>query len=85
MPEPSAPASAARPAPPPEHLPAAALTRQRLGALFAAGLMLLNFPLLGLWERPVTVLGLPLFPLALFTLWAVLIVLLAWLLESAAD
>jgi hypothetical protein len=63
----------------------APLTQQRLAALFAAGVLLLNFPLLALWDQPVTVLGLPLFPLALFGIWALLIVALAWLLETEPD
>jgi hypothetical protein len=61
------------------------LTIQRLAALFAAGLLLLNFPLLAMWDRAVTVGGLPLFPLALFALWALLIAVLAWLMEAGAD
>jgi hypothetical protein len=61
------------------------LSRQRLVALFAAGALLLNFPLLALWDRGATVAGLPLFPLALFALWAALIGALAWLMESSAD
>ncbi len=63
----------------------ASLIGQRLAALFAAGLLLLNFPLLALWDQPITVVGLPLFPLALFVVWAVLIALLAWLLERQPD
>jgi hypothetical protein len=62
-----------------------ALLRQRLLGLFAAALLLFNFPLLALWDRPVLVLGLPLFPLALFILWALLIVVLAWLMETSPD
>jgi hypothetical protein len=58
------------------------LTRQRLVALFAAGLLLLNFPLLALWDHPHTVFGLPLFPAALFGIWLLLVVVLAWLLEA---
>lgn len=54
---------------------------QRLVALFAAALLLLNVPLLALWDPRATVLGLPLFPAALFLLWALLIALLAWLME----
>ncbi|MFG1480141.1 hypothetical protein V5F53_16005 [Xanthobacter sp. V4C-4] len=46
-------------------------------ALFAAGLALFNFPLLAVWNVPATVLGLPLLPVALFTVWALLIALLA--------
>jgi hypothetical protein len=57
------------------------LTAQRLVALFVAGALLFNFPLLALWDRDITVLGLPLFPAALFMLWAVLIGLLAWIVE----
>ena len=61
------------------------LVRQRLIALFVAGWGLLNFPLLALWDVDATVLGLPLFPAALFMLWAGLIAGLAWLLETATD
>ncbi len=62
-----------------------ALGRQRLVALFVAGWGLLNFPLLALWDRDATVLGLPLFPAALFLLWASLIAALAVLMERSAD
>lgn len=61
------------------------LDRQRALALFAAALLLFNFPLLALWSYPLRVLGLPLFPLALFGLWALVIALLAWLSERSAD
>ena len=57
------------------------LRSQRLLALFCAGLALFNFPLLALWDRDVTVLGVPLFPAALFMVWAVLIALLALIVE----
>ena len=61
------------------------LRSQRLLALFCAGLGLFNFPLLALWDRDLTVLGLPLFPAALFALWALLIVALALVLEGRDD
>ena len=57
------------------------LRTQRLLALFFAGLALFNFPLLALWARDLLVLGVPLFPAALFALWALLIALLALILE----
>jgi len=52
-----------------------------LVALFAGGWVLLNFPLLGLWDRDATVWGVPAFPAALFLLWLALIVALAWLVD----
>ena len=61
------------------------LGKQRLVAVFTAGSLLLNFPLLALWDRDATVLGLPLFPAALFVLWGGLIALLGWLTESMPD
>ena len=61
------------------------LTAQRLLALFALGWLLLNFPLLSLWDRGSSVAGLPLLPTALFIGWAVLIGLLAWVVEHADD
>jgi hypothetical protein len=54
-------------------------------ALFAAGLLALNFPLLALWDREVAIGGLPLFPAALVLIWAGLIVALALLVESTGD
>jgi hypothetical protein len=60
-------------------------TAQRLLALFALGWLLLNFPLLGLWDRDAVVAGIPLLPAALFAGWAVLIGVLAWVTESDPD
>ena len=59
------------------------LTAQRLLALFALGWLLLNFPLLGLWDRDISVFGLPLLPAALFVGWGVVIGLLAWVTERS--
>jgi len=64
----------------PEHL----LT-QRLLALFAAGWLLWDFPLLRLWMSDATVFGLPLLPVALFAAWALLIALLARLMEGRPE
>jgi hypothetical protein len=61
------------------------LTAQRLLAVFALGWLLLNFPLLSVWDRSVIVWGIPLLPAALFVGWAVLIVLLAWITERSQD
>jgi hypothetical protein len=58
------------------------LRNQRLIALFAAGWLALNFPLLTLWDRGVSVAGLPLLPTAVFWGWAVLIGVAAWITEA---
>ena len=50
--------------------------RRRCLALFAAGVLLFNFPLLKLWLSDATVFGLPLLPVALFGAWALLIAVL---------
>ncbi len=61
------------------------LTAQRLLALFTLGWLLLSFPLLGLWDRDVSVFGVPLLPAALFIGWALSIGLLAWVTERSQD
>lgn len=61
------------------------LGRQRLLALFAAGTLLFNFPLLALWDRDATLFGLPLFPAALFLLWAGLIAAIGLITERLDD
>ncbi len=62
----------------------ASLLQQRLIGLFALALLLFNFPLLALWDRELTIFGLPLFPVALFVVWGLLIVMLAYLMERTA-
>ena len=57
------------------------LGTQRLLALFVAGWLLFSFPLLGLWDRDATLLGIPLFTAALFILWGLLIATIAWWME----
>ena len=45
--------------------------------LAAVAMLLFNFPLVLIWDRDVTVAGLPLLPVALFVVWALLIIVLA--------
>ena len=61
------------------------LDAQRLLALFFMGGLFFNFPLLGLWDHDATWFGVPLFPLALFSIWLLLIVLMAWLMERSGQ
>jgi hypothetical protein len=63
----------------------AGLRSQRLVGLFALGWLLLNVPLLALWDRPVMLWGLPLMPLALFGGWGILIALAAWVAEAPGE
>lgn len=48
-----------------------------LVALFGAGVVLFNAPLLRIWDNGGTVLGLPLLPVGLFAVWALLVVAIA--------
>ena len=57
----------------------------RLVALFLLGLLLLNYPLLQLFERPGEILGIPLLYAYVFAVWALLIVLMALILEKRSD
>ena len=53
----------------------------RLVALFLLGVVLFNYPILALFNPPQTVAGIPLLYFHLFTSWAVLIALMAWVIE----
>ena len=61
------------------------LSRQRLVALFVAGLLVFNFPLLALWDGQARLWGLPLFPLMLLVLWLALVLVLGLLAEHSPD
>jgi len=54
-------------------------TSNRLAALFAVGLVALYSPLIGAFNRPGSLLGIPILPLYLFTVWGG-VVLASWLL-----
>jgi hypothetical protein len=55
------------------------VTSNRLAALFAVGLVALFSPLLGAFNQPGSLLGIPILPLYLFTVWGG-VVLASWLL-----
>ena len=57
------------------------LMAQRLVALCLAGLMLFYSPLIDLFNRSVELSGLPLLHVYLFGVWAILIGLMAWIIE----
>ncbi len=54
---------------------------QRLVALFLFGCLLLNYPILSLFNRAGTVIGIPTMYFWLFAVWALVIALLALVVE----
>jgi len=61
------------------------ITRQRLAALFLLGCLLLNYPLLSLFDTPGEILGVPLLYIYIFVAWIVLIALMAYVIEKRRD
>jgi len=57
------------------------IDNQRLIALFLLGWVLFNFPMLSLFNRPVTLLGIPSLYVYIFVAWAAVIALMAWIAE----
>ena len=53
------------------------LTVQRLVAVFLAGFVLFNYPILALFDRAATLLGVPLVFVYLFAVWALVIAAMA--------
>jgi hypothetical protein len=61
------------------------ITRQRLAALFLLGCALFNYPLLSLFNKPEEILDVPLLYIYIFAAWAVLIALMAYVIEKRKD
>jgi hypothetical protein len=55
---------------------------QRLTALCLLGFVLFNYPILALFNLPTAVLGIPVLYAWIFCAWAVLIALMAWVVEK---
>jgi hypothetical protein len=55
---------------------------QRLIALCLLGFVLFNYPILALFNLPTAVLGIPVLYAWIFCAWAVLIALMAWVVEK---
>ncbi len=56
---------------------------QRLIALCLLGFLLFNYPILALFNLPTTVLGVPVLYAWIFLAWALLIALMAWVVEKS--
>lgn len=61
------------------------LTGERLVAVFLAGLVLFNYPLLSLFDGGKAVFGIPLLYVYVFVVWAGLIALMAWIIERRTE
>ena len=57
------------------------MTGQRLTAIFMMGCVLLNYPILFVFSRPAHVAAVPLLFWYVFGAWALLIALMAWVIE----
>jgi hypothetical protein len=60
-------------------------TGQRLVAVFAMGVLLLDYPILSLFARPAEVGGIPLLYAYVFVTWTLLIGLMAYAVERPPD
>jgi peptidoglycan/LPS O-acetylase OafA/YrhL len=61
------------------------ITGQRLAAVFLLGCVLFNYPLIALFNKPGELFDIPLLYLYLFVIWALLIGLMALIIESRKD
>lgn len=61
------------------------ITRQRLAAVFLLGCLLLNYPFLSLFNKPGEISDVPLLYIYIFAAWAVLITLMAYVIEKRRD
>ena len=61
------------------------ITRQRLAAVFLLGWLLLNYPLLSLFNKSGEIFDVPVLFIYIFAAWAVLIALMAYVIEKRRD
>jgi hypothetical protein len=61
------------------------LKGQRLAALFVLGFLLLNYPLVSLFAGTTEIFGVPLLFIYVFVAWALVIALLALVVEHSGD
>lgn len=57
------------------------LARQRLVAVFLAAVLLLNYPVLSLFDLPQSIMGIPVLYLFMFAVWAAVIAAITWIVE----
>lgn len=57
------------------------LASQRLVAVFLTAVLLFNYPVLSLFDRPEPLFGLPILYVFMFVVWAAVIAVIAWIVE----
>jgi hypothetical protein len=63
----------------------ALITGQRLVAVFLISFILLNYPILSLFDRHAEVFGVPLLFLYIFAAWVGIIAVMAWIIEGPGE
>ena len=61
------------------------ITGQRLAAIFLLGCVLFNYPLIALFNKPGEIADIPLLYFFLFGAWALLFLLMAWVIERRRE
>jgi len=61
------------------------MNARRLVGLFLLGVLIFNFPLLSLFNRPILILGIPALYLYLFAAWSLIILMMLMLSRSKPD
>jgi predicted permease len=61
------------------------ITGQRLAAIFLLGCVLFNYPVLSLFNKPWEILDVPLLYIYIFGAWALLIGVMAYIIETRRD
>lgn len=60
------------------------LATQRLVAVFLVAVLMFNYPIVSLFDRPGPLAGLPMLYVTIFVLWGAVIVAMAWIVERGS-
>lgn len=60
------------------------LATQRLVAVFLVAVLLFNYPIVSLFDRPELLAGLPTLYVTIFTVWGAVIAAMAWIVERGS-
>ncbi|MBI1906898.1 MAG: hypothetical protein HYS20_11800 [Rhodocyclales bacterium] len=60
------------------------LATQRLVAVFLVAVLLFNYPIVSLFDRPEPLAGLPMLYVTIFAIWGAVIAAMAWIVERGS-